>query len=593
MVSEKRSMLPKVPNKRRTIYAISVKFTLIPCIVALLFAGTTANTADNSMQNDPSAPLSRGKMADSADNQSKRPQKFSLFPNGSNFLSPLRFWEKKTSAPPVHTHSYQPVDIPVDNVPVVPRQPAIPPETPPAAKNPPIVPPDVSAMPHPWAIQAAPEPPVNAYSAKTYPVNTYSADTYRRPENMVYGDAPLPMGQPANPAYPSGSEEQTPQKTEAERVSYSSYSFDTRDWVEFFPPQSDTQKNEPVMTQRTSLHSPARNVPQNRSVASDAHLWDSQTTTPIPYTQTAHPVNGTAQQNSVPPGVDTAAAAGQPSMDLSPSYQNRLRHTKACGVVVVQANFPLTEIASILEEINMLQHDLNRYIGVPAPKEKIELCLFKDEASYMNFLKEFFPNAPRDRRALFIKLDNKPGTLLVQKSKDFETDLRHEMTHAVIHASIPEVPIWLDEGLAKYFEVPIQDRAGNNPYMTHVRWNVKIGVVPSLDRLTKLTTIDEMGAKEYQDSWAWTHFLIHSSPKTHQLLASYLQMLSQYSGTEVMYRNDGGRGFGIALGEKIFSVSMTKQTKPVSFIPSLKLYLDDIMPNQKEAFKEHFGSVKK
>jgi len=211
------------------------------------------------------------------------------------------------------------------------------------------------------------------------------------------------------------------------------------------------------------------------------------------------------------------------------------------------------------------------------------LCLFKDESSYASFLQEYFPRAPRDRRALYIKLDNKPGTLLVQKSRHFEVDLRHEMTHAIIHASIPQVPIWLDEGLAKYFEVPMKDRAANHPYLSQVRRNARLGMVPSLDRLNKLETIDDMGAKEYQDSWAWVHFLIHRSPETHQLLAAYLQMLANWKPGERPKSSSEGTF------RTIFDRITTRQ----SSIPSLKIYLDDMIPNQREAFREHFGAMEK
>jgi hypothetical protein len=161
---------------------------------------------------------------------------------------------------------------------------------------------------------------------------------------------------------------------------------------------------------------------------------------------------------------------------------------------------------------------------------------------------------------------------MVQKSNDFEVDLRHEMTHAIIHASIRRVPIWLDEGLAKYFEVPLQDRASNHPYMAKIQRSTRFGMVPSLAQLTTLETVDDMGrTKEYRDAWAWTHFLIHRSPETHRLLAGYLQMLATWSPEEV-------KPVVVGLREV--------KEEP---IPSLKLYLDDIMPNQREAFREHFG----
>jgi hypothetical protein len=289
--------------------------------------------------------------------------------------------------------------------------------------------------------------------------------------------------------------------------------------------------------------------------------------------------------------VGKLAMVEKKQIDLTPSYQRRLQYVQTCGVVVVQSNFPLTEIASILEEIEQLQRDLTQYIGVPAPQEKIELCLFRNEDTYISFLREFFPKAPRDRRALYVKLDEKPGTLMVQKSKDFEIDLRHEMTHAIVHASIPRVPIWLDEGLAKYFEVPIHERASDHPYMARVRFNTKLGTVPSLERLIKLETIDDMGTKEYQDSWAWTHFLIHRSQETQQMLAAYLQMLSKCNGIDGEYTGNTSNN-PFATG-KFFDINVALGREKAAPIPSLKLYLDDIMTNQRETFKEHFGTAEK
>ena len=48
------------------------------------------------------------------------------------------------------------------------------------------------------------------------------------------------------------------------------------------------------------------------------------------------------------------------------------------------------------------------------------------------------------------------------------------MTHAILNASLRYVPIWLDEGLAKYFETPRGDRATQNPFLdqlNQMQWN--------------------------------------------------------------------------------------------------------------------------
>jgi len=508
-------------------FSSNVKFTLVSFAAMLLFAGTAIIAADGV-----SSPTSRVSRIDKNDATEER--QATLFPADGKFLASLRFWEKKQKPPATVAN---------DNTQFH--------ETPSASQNTPDKQPTTLVPNCPVTTDSAPEPPSSPYVES---------------EPGELGDAPLP-GQTTHFAYkPGNSEAATQRDPKPGATSYMSYSFDTRDWVEFFPIQQEqdaTPEEILATTQKTSLRLSDPHTPLTQHLTTEEDNWNGQSTTLVTHVQPA------PLQTAIP----------VPQIDLSPSYQKRLPYVQTCGVVVVQANFPLTEITAILDEINLLQHDLNSYIGVPEPKEKIELCLFKDEASYSSFLKEFFPRAPTDRRALYVKLTNKPGTLMVQKTNDFEIDLRHEMTHAIVHATIPNVPIWLDEGLAKYFEVPPPDRASQSPYMSRVRWNAKVGLIPSLDRLVKLETIDDMQAKEYQDSWAWTHFLIHRSPETQRLLAAYLRMLANWTPRESARTNPV---VGLFAGD-------AKST----LAPSLKLYLDDIVPNQREAFKEHFGAGEK
>ena len=545
---------------------MSVNCALIACVIALLFAGTfVIATADD--VSSPTAPISRGKTNDATESR-----QIALIPD-NKFLASLRFWEKSKS--PSKPHSHSPAAIAG-----IPTQP----QTTATAKN----------GVHSEQSNVAERQILTATGAAPQP----SSNPYATYENIGNGTVPLPSEWSA--IYEAGGNNApTPQDVNLIKTSPSSYSFDTRDWVDAFPHQQQEQpsitENILASTQQTSLYVPTMRPSPMQSFNEDDQ-WNGQATTLVTHIQRApvpsaiKPVTHSPVKSAVPvEQPQEIIPVAQPQVNLTPSYAKRLPYVQICGVVVVQANFPLTEIASILEEIELLQHDLNHYIGVPAPKEKIELCLFKNEETYINFLREVFPKAPRDRRALYVKLDDKPGTLMVQKSKDFEVDLRHEMTHAIIHASIPRVPIWLDEGLAKYFEVPISDRASNHQYMRDVRWNTKLGSVPSLDRLVKLESIDDMGPKEYRDSWAWTHFMIHRSPETHRLLAAYLQMLSTWSGMDEEF----SANVMTLPGGKVVDLSLGRGREKQVPIPSLKRYLDDILGNQRETFKEHFASAEK
>lgn len=327
-----------------------------------------------------------------------------------------------------------------------------------------------------------------------------------------------------------------------------SYSFDSREWAEYYPGSRETAPHE----------------------KENPHPFSSSDLSPVAGMgrKAGEDLSGALRVASVP-RTPWEESTPLPAIDLSPSYTKHLKYHDVCGVVVVQADFPLTEIGAILLEIEQLQRDLNLYMGVPAPREKIELCLFKDEKSYLKFLKDYFPKAPRDRRALYIKLNREPGTLLVQRTGDFEIDLRHEMTHAIVHASIPVVPIWLDEGLAKYFELPCGERSANSPYLKTVRRNVRFGAYPTLHRLERLKDIGDMGGREYRDSWSWVHFMIHDSPDTHRLLAGYLKLLATLPQDGVP--NDSAK-------------------QDTVDIPPLSLYLEDIMKNPRGKFREHFSS---
>jgi hypothetical protein len=554
--------MPDFANNSRPMSSVNVKFTLASFVAILLLIGTTNLTLGE--VNSPTGRVSRFDKDDSTEERWTP-----LIPTDNKFLASLRFWEKPKNSPQSKSATTSHGTTP-------------PPHAAPRADN--GSPASGTLIQHRSAItDAATEP---------------SSNSYNEQRHGTLGDAPLPWGGGSLTPDSGSGEVPMPQETKPGMQSHLSYSFDTRDWVEFFPSRQEQDKthDEETLkaTQKTSLRETTLRISESPTLQesseesqSEEEDWNGHATTLVTHIQhdlTHTPLAPPTIPDTTSPRTDPPQT---PHIDLSPSYQKRLPHVQTYGVIVVQANFPLTEIASILEEINQLQHDLTRYIGVPEPEEKIELCLFKDDESYSRFLREFFPKAPLDRRALYVKLNNKPGTLMVQQSKHFEIDLRHEMTHAIIHASIPTVPIWLHEGLAKYFEVPPHDRADKNPYMSKIHWNARLGNIPSLDRLIKLETIDDMGAKEYQDSWAWTHFLIHRSPETHRLLAAYLQMLATWTGKDEEFTSNGS---AISLpGGRTFGLTLTSTREKAVPTPSLKPYLDEIMSNQREAFKEHFG----
>jgi hypothetical protein len=179
------------------------------------------------------------------------------------------------------------------------------------------------------------------------------------------------------------------------------------------------------------------------------------------------------------------------------------------GPFVCRSEFPLAEVQPLLEELGQLQADLVETLRIPPAEERVEVYFFRGKATYKQFLAAHFPKVGY-RRALYVK-DGGPGMVMAYRNPEFGNDLRHECTHALLHAVLPAVPLWLDEGLAKYFEVQRASRAYGHPYLSSLPWTVRLLGLSSVEDLERRSSVSEMGTSEYRAAWAWVHFLLHGS----------------------------------------------------------------------------------
>ena len=205
---------------------------------------------------------------------------------------------------------------------------------------------------------------------------------------------------------------------------------------------------------------------------------------------------------------------------LAPLAKAEWADSRKAGPFICRANFQLDGYEPLLAQLGELQNDLTRILGIPPADELIEIYLFSDEKVYRDYFRRHLPNLPY-RRALYIK-QNGPGRVFAYRGSHLPVDLRHECTHALLHARLPMVPLWLDEGLAKYFELPPSRRALANPFLKSVRWNARFGMAPRLENLEKEGDFSKMSRTDYRDAWAWTHFMLHGPPEAHDELVRYL-----------------------------------------------------------------------
>jgi hypothetical protein len=193
------------------------------------------------------------------------------------------------------------------------------------------------------------------------------------------------------------------------------------------------------------------------------------------------------------------------------------------------SDFHVTPHHRLLDDLVGLRTDLERRLELPYPRETIYVYLFENPDRFKDFMKLYHPDFP-DRRAFFIETDIKLS-VYAQWGDRVAEDLRHELTHAYLHASSPNLPLWLDEGLAELHEVPRRDQGLNRPHLDRLKERLeKEHWQPDLARLEKLDPNQEMCEDDYAEAWAWTYFLLQSRPEYTAILRDYLHDL-QRQGT--------------------------------------------------------------
>lgn len=197
------------------------------------------------------------------------------------------------------------------------------------------------------------------------------------------------------------------------------------------------------------------------------------------------------------------------------------------GPFIIQANFSLKPYEKLFNTLPELQRELTRTLNVAPAKEPIYVYLFDEESQYQSYTQQHFPKVPY-RTALFVLEGGRPGVYTFRKA-DMDVDLRHECTHAILHSSLPVVPLWLDEGIAKYFEVPAGARAFDHPYFDDPKWkwSLRLGMVRSIESLEQREELSEMDSADYRYAWAWVHFMLHGPKPAHQVLVRYIASTQQ------------------------------------------------------------------
>lgn len=191
---------------------------------------------------------------------------------------------------------------------------------------------------------------------------------------------------------------------------------------------------------------------------------------------------------------------------------------------VIHSNVQLDADNVLVQELEDLRDRVFTTLRLPEQRDPVHVYLFSDEASYRYYMNTTWQNLP-PRRAYFVGTTRELAVYSFLGSK-VQEDLRHEFTHGLLHATLKSVPLWLDEGLAEYFEVDAA--VPEAVHAEHVReWEIALqeNWSPNLFRLEMLTDFRDMTQRDYAESWGWVHYMLETSDETANVLLQYLASL--------------------------------------------------------------------
>lgn len=192
--------------------------------------------------------------------------------------------------------------------------------------------------------------------------------------------------------------------------------------------------------------------------------------------------------------------------------------------LVIHSNLELPSSHRLLDDLRQLRGDVLQTLALPPSDEPIHVYLFETERQFDEFMRRAYPKFPT-RRAFFVESDTRLAVYAYWGDRVAE-DLRHETAHGYLHSVVRNMPLWLDEGLAEYFEVPRGTGGLNRPHAELLlTMLMSQGWRPNLSRLETLTTAGQMRQEDYAEAWAWMHWLLESDPALRIGLQQYLQSL--------------------------------------------------------------------
>lgn len=234
-----------------------------------------------------------------------------------------------------------------------------------------------------------------------------------------------------------------------------------------------------------------------------------------------------ASEAAPPPPGPTVPEAGTGVVPASATSAAPGKKATRRGHYVYYSDFDLDPADPLLAELDALPDQVFGELGLPPTTRVVQVYLFETRERYERYLAVRYKGTLTPRPAYFVADPPPFGgpdelKVFTWMGDRLRADLRHELTHALLHGVLRDVPLWLDEGLAGFYELPPDQDGMNTAHLDLLR---RGPFQPNLARLEELRDVRQMERPEYREAWAWVHLMLRGGPAGRQVLRDYLQVL--------------------------------------------------------------------
>ncbi|MCU0292848.1 MAG: tetratricopeptide repeat protein [Thermoanaerobaculaceae bacterium] len=200
------------------------------------------------------------------------------------------------------------------------------------------------------------------------------------------------------------------------------------------------------------------------------------------------------------------------------------------GFVVV-SNSRASRVEGLAADLDRMVETVGRVVPSSRGRSSRALVfLFDSRADFLRYCRPLAGSPCDGMAGLFSKRILGPLILADATNLDSARSIAyHELTHGLVRSSSPDIPLWLEEGLAELyssFQVAGENVRIGHPLVRHIETVRQRGLLPlgrllSIDIDSEEYSSDTERPRFYATSWLLTHYLIVGSPARQGQLARF------------------------------------------------------------------------